>query len=279
MIASTGDMDNLANESSTGEAFGALSISPRERASPQNEAGDCPKKQTPPAAADTLASSPRSGHIRFHDQVQIIEYIPTRSDLLESEKQMVWWGPNDYFEFQATAEGISTAAQGNRRMTVGLDEAYRMAEELAKISDDEDLLELEFQKLPVQSQRFKGLAQWCTHGHTRRGLEKAVSRRHCNFRRSLMRKANEDVCNLQTLSPPELRIEAEKRSRVARIFARMMGEADAMAARHKGNVMMRRWSGQGPFNRESNDEDFPHDSPGAYQRSMSLPGSSDPSFR
>jgi len=89
----------------------------------------------------------------------------------------------------------------------------------------------------------QGLAQWCTHGHSRRGLERWGSQLYAAFRGSNRSRSNSYIVSLQNqMSADGLRAESLNRTRASRLFARMMGEADATAvARSQFNPLLRQW--------------------------------------
>jgi hypothetical protein len=87
----------------------------------------------------------------------------------------------------------------------------------------------------------QGLAHWCTHGHSRRGLERWGSQYHGTSRTDATDSSKSTVVNLN-LSGDELAREASRLSLSSRVFARMMGEADEAAA-IRTHTELRRWSG------------------------------------
>jgi len=170
--------------------------------------------------------------LRFAPEiVQVVEFLPTRAELSDSETRAFWWLPEDYEEFKLTAKLICKEVRRNTKYTAGLDAAYRRATRAAVTIDDENDDEIEgvLKNLNLDL----GLAQWCTHGHSRRGLERWGSRMHGLNRGEHAEDAKTEIVKLGDILDDMdlLRLEAEKRTRVSRIFARMMGEADAVAAR------------------------------------------------
>lgn len=90
---------------------------------------------------------------------------------------------------------------------------------------------------------FQGLAHWCTHGHSRRGLERWGSLYHCSSRNKGADLCKSTVIKL-SLTSDELALEASRLSLSSRIFARMMGEADEVAS-FRTHTELRRWSDMG----------------------------------
>ncbi len=99
----------------------------------------------------------------------------------------------------------------------------------------------------------QGLLQWCAHGHSRRGLERSCSK--SLFKRwEYTKRVRETIIAMSKLSHSQpsssindenLRQISEKESRLPRLFARLMGEADAGALTRSNSDIMRRWSDVG----------------------------------
>mmetsp|Transcript_3411 Transcript_3411/g.5017 ORF Transcript_3411/g.5017 Transcript_3411/m.5017 type:complete len:348 (+) Transcript_3411:64-1107(+) len=216
--------------------------------SPQSDEGSCGDSVsvgvTETMANDQIESSelsrrnPRrkcTKQVRFAPEiVQVLEFLPTRAELSDAETRTFWWLSEDYDEFKLTAKLICKEVRRNTKYTAGLDAAYRRATRAAFTIEDEEKADdvegvLEDLNLDL------GLAQWCTHGHSRRGLERWGSRMHGLSRGEHAEDAKTEIVKLAYVidDMEQLRIEAEKRTRVSRIFARMMGEADSVAAKKK----------------------------------------------
>lgn len=191
--------------------------------------------------------------LRFQDNHHVVAYLPLPSEIEDSQRRDMWWGAQDYENFSIMARNIARETRRHRSLSIGLDEAYKKAAKASRIVD-ESTIELAVEKLtgnsvslsyqltqqlfrscenvPLTTVCFppkKGLHGWCTHGHSRRGLERWISRLHSACRSDDASTAKSRVVHLQDMDSEELRQESLARSRTARLFARLMGEADRAA--------------------------------------------------
>jgi len=168
-----------------------------------------------------------------------------------------------------TAKGIAKQVRRHSRMTIGLDEAYKRTQKIAyKLDDEESTLKV-MEKLSLDS----GLMQWCAHGHSRRGLERIGSRLHAMSRsrkEAALMEMILDRCpsSLDDDKQENWRHQIEKITRTSRIFARMIGEADAVAATRQ-DTYMRRWSDLG--SRTANNRQMEQAYSNPFHRIRSLP--------
>mmetsp|Transcript_13595 Transcript_13595/g.20547 ORF Transcript_13595/g.20547 Transcript_13595/m.20547 type:complete len:249 (-) Transcript_13595:316-1062(-) len=210
-------------------------------------------------AVDTAASTPRAGsrsswpfvveekrQIRFNEKPTIIALIPKLSELSDEELKDVWWDHDDYDHFKLTTRAICKEIRRYESQTSGLNAAYLRARHGAnsfqrakrrspnQFNDDDDIE-------PVVERLGKtdtGLVQWCTHGQLRRGLEKWGSKAH--IARSKDSRVQKNAIIESELRGDDLRKISLVQSQPSRIFARLMGEADSVAATTEN---IRRWSG------------------------------------
>jgi len=150
----------------------------------------------------------------------IVAEVAALRDLDEDQKRSLWWSLSDYEVFSDTARNICKEVRRCPSLTSGLDEALRKAVRNSKQTEYDGKLQL----VPHD----QGLTHWCTHAHSRRGLERLASSFHCKSRNAGVVLTKSSVLNL-SLCGDELAKEASRLSLHSRIFARMMGEADAAA--------------------------------------------------
>mmetsp|Transcript_35699 Transcript_35699/g.53219 ORF Transcript_35699/g.53219 Transcript_35699/m.53219 type:complete len:297 (+) Transcript_35699:247-1137(+) len=232
-----------SNSSNGNDEFGPLSA--LSRSDQEDRVDNSGVVESKDADADdderTVTTHNSSNSVKFDANVEIIELIPLPDELSQEERQSVWWTMDDYQEFSETAHHICKEVRRHGALTTGLDEALKRSERAAKMVDESRVEEV-ITKISADP----GLAQWCTHGHSRRGLERSGSRYHNSFRG--VQAQDTRACALlfqSNLSREELRTEYLLRSRSARIFARLMGEADAIAATRTPTMALRRWSDLG----------------------------------
>lgn len=93
----------------------------------------------------------------------------------------------------------------------------------------------------------QGLALWCAHGHSRRGLERSGSSLHSCRRSERIRRSHRTIVDesKQGVDDEELRRISEQETLLPKLMARMLGEADAAAVKTLGTSFMRRWSDLG----------------------------------
>eukprot|EP00543_Licmophora_paradoxa_P015315 CAMPEP_0202460944 /NCGR_PEP_ID=MMETSP1360-20130828/46714_1 /ASSEMBLY_ACC=CAM_ASM_000848 /TAXON_ID=515479 /ORGANISM="Licmophora paradoxa, Strain CCMP2313" /LENGTH=246 /DNA_ID=CAMNT_0049082807 /DNA_START=21 /DNA_END=761 /DNA_ORIENTATION=- len=193
------------------------------------------------------------------DSPYVIEYLPQLIELTRSEKCAIWWNRAEYDHIGDTARSICKEIRRHcATMTIGLEEAYRQSRN-ASNEIEEYRMEEVIEQLSLNS----GLAHWCTHGHSRRGLERWSSNSLGDSRISDAGRVKKQIVNGQNnFTAEELRQHYLRLSRCARIFARLMGRADAIAM--AAATSSRRWSdfgGAAALQRRRS----------SYQRTSSLP--------
>jgi hypothetical protein len=218
----------MRRENGLGETEASCSSERREEEK-QAQSSDTSTEAT---AAQTSTSRRK---VRFHPSIsQVVVTLPTLREIDEDQKRRLWWSLSDYEVFTDTARNISREVRRHPGLTSGLDEAFRKA---LLASKHVDQVEEAMQQIPLDP----GLAHWCTHGHSRRGLERWGSQYHGTSRTDATDSSKSTVVNLN-LSGDELAREASRLSLSSRVFARMMGEADEAAA-IRTHTELRRWSG------------------------------------
>jgi hypothetical protein len=141
----------------------------------------------------------------------------------------MWWSHEEVECMISKATYSADESRKNKVLVDALDQALRDArrsallfnsninDSLVKVLNDETLLYL-----------------WCHYGHSRRGLEKMVSRVHQTTRDNIVRKARSNVIALSRsgATPEVVQAAYEKASQSSVIFANMIAAADAQAALH-----------------------------------------------
>jgi len=212
-----------------------------------NDLYDGSEPDNPTKAATSLTSKQPSSRcckrVRFNSEPPQI--IPNILCFDEDQIRKLWFTSADYEAISQTVKGIAKQIRRHPRMTIGLDEAYKRTEKIVDKLDDEESTLKVMKRLSLDS----GLLQWCAHGHSCRGLERIVSRLHSTSRSRKEASLTEmilDCCpsSFDDDEQENWRHQIEKITRTYRIFARMIGEADAVAVTRQ-NTYMRRWSDLG----------------------------------
>ena len=215
----------------------------------------------------TITGRIRTKRVNFSAaQPQVLEFVKPSSIMTEEEKKDIYWQPSDYEYFRGTAQIL---ARQIRRLSLEEDDnnkksysntmtrIYEISHMLSSYpisSDDESQSNL------VPSRDLKLLSEWTKLSHARRGLEKWAVESHARNRPYARVIHNQSVLTAQEvlrrrhqmdhsqISREEKRDEStifvkpketqdalylceisEKYSRHARLFAEIMGSADAAA--------------------------------------------------
>ncbi len=166
--------------------------------------------------------------LRFAPPV-IVEYLP---ELSSSERRAVWWSPEEVECMISKASYSAEESRKNKVLVDALDQALRDARRSALLANSHTTDDTIVTMLPAD----QGLKLWCQYGHSRRGLEKNVSRVHQTTRNNIVKKALSKVVTLSRSvaiaenGAEEIRMAYEKVSRSSVMFAQMIAMADAQAA-------------------------------------------------
>lgn len=186
-------------------------------------------KESPPCYADEEYNF-YGAFSNFHSQEMSV------SDL--------WYGQRDFARFQRQAQHDAAAIQWNSEAKFHLDaltESHtivcRLANQIRKLNEKQgDCRDKEaflwsqiFQRIEVPE---TGLVQWCLTSF--RGLERFASS-HIRHSKSSARRKMWRELELQDSSPEDLAVRMQRRSQTSRLFARMVGLADELAARRYAN--------------------------------------------
>jgi hypothetical protein len=160
----------------------------------------------------------------------VIEYVTVQSELSTDEQSSVWWHQDDIDDFLKNALKNSTDAMKHKLLMDGLDRALHNSrpQHALKLNHDE-----KYDEYLRTVQEDRGLTLWCRYGHSRRGLERVCSRLHFESRAYAAEKGRAEIVRLSRASvdKEELRQVSERCAFFAKVFARMIAEADAIAAR------------------------------------------------
>lgn len=81
-------------------------------------------------------------HVRFTSTPpQIIALLPLPTEMALEERNAIWWTSQDYQVFNETAKSISKEVRKHRKLTSGLEEACRRAEQASRSLQQEDRVE------------------------------------------------------------------------------------------------------------------------------------------
>ncbi len=167
-----------------------------------------------------------SRHVHFSSQIVEIS-SPSAPSLSLSEDDIAsrWWTPMEMTQFRQSAKQSSRDSRLKPWMTKSFERAYSRSRRVAELCDDENesKLLLELQNIKVTDD----LVDWCQFGHRKRGLERWSSIPHNALRSHQVTAAKRQVLALNDAIL--IRRTSEKFSRTARVFARLVGQADAEA--------------------------------------------------
>jgi hypothetical protein len=184
------------------------------------------KPLVPPIITITPQHKSKRKKVRF-SRDEIVQYVTARSEMTLEETKSIWWSPAEMQEFRHTAKIISRETRGAEWMIRSLEESCNIARQIAKSCSDEMLME---EKTWEHLEPRQDLVDWCRYGHSRRGMERWFCKAHKEIRADTTSKARRRILEMQRCDDDFLRRISERFSRSSRIFARLIGEADAKAA-------------------------------------------------
>jgi hypothetical protein len=166
--------------------------------------------------------------VRFAEAApQIVCYVEARSDLTTEEMNNTWWSPTAMKEFFLSAKTLSKEAQRSNFMVTGYEQAYETSAVLSQ--KGKTALPSTLEHVQVH----QDLLDWCRFGHSWRGLERSSCVMHNDARTVVTKSARCVVFEMMkrgNLDARVIRRYYERASRSSKIFARIMGEADALAS-------------------------------------------------
>lgn len=162
--------------------------------------------------------------VRFSDHVVInSDYaLPSTDDTQNS-----WWNTSELDQFRHSARLSSTDTSEKPWMMKSFERAYKRSKRIAEIFEDESILHSKMCEIKVPEE----LTDWCRYGHLKRGLERWSSNSHNSARGYSVSKARKRITEMNANDIIFVRQESERNSRTSRVFARLMGQADANAIR------------------------------------------------
>lgn len=173
---------------------------------------------------------------------EIVEYL---TELNSDERRAYWWSPQEVDCMMSKASYSAEESRKNKVLVDAVDQALREARRtalMANHSHDNTISPIPSFDNMSTTTTDQGLKLWCQYGHSRRGLEKAVSRIHQTTRNNIVKKARSKVIELSQQqqqhagagsddnSEDVIRSTYEKASRSSVLFAQMIASADAQAA-------------------------------------------------
>ncbi len=163
--------------------------------------------------------------LRFASAV-VIDFLPIIS---EAERRASWYSEEEMECMISKASYSADESRRNKVLLDALDQALRDARRLAlaQNANQDDAV-------PSVSGDRDFLYLWCQYGHSRRGLERLVSRNHQITRTNIIKKVRSIVLTLSRsgAEADQIRTTSGKASRSSLVFAQMIATADAQAALH-----------------------------------------------
>eukprot|EP00549_Striatella_unipunctata_P009295 CAMPEP_0118709466 /NCGR_PEP_ID=MMETSP0800-20121206/22661_1 /TAXON_ID=210618 ORGANISM="Striatella unipunctata, Strain CCMP2910" /NCGR_SAMPLE_ID=MMETSP0800 /ASSEMBLY_ACC=CAM_ASM_000638 /LENGTH=241 /DNA_ID=CAMNT_0006613179 /DNA_START=163 /DNA_END=888 /DNA_ORIENTATION=+ len=172
----------------------------------------------------------RMRRVRLSDDVKV---IPPPEPFTPQEVRATWWQKEDYAVFKKTSKMIAMELRYHNLA----DQCLRTAYDRACSASIGFMADNEIEEYLRNTKRDEDLVHWAQRPN-RRGLERWASKKHGSARevdsilgvKVLLREQRRQR-NEEDYSPEKLARVAEKASRTARIFARMMAQADAVPLR------------------------------------------------
>ncbi len=166
--------------------------------------------------------------VRFAvDAPQVVCYVAARCELTTEEMNNTWWSPAAMKEFFVSAKTLSKEAERSNFMVTGFEQAYETSAVLSQKG------KVALQATLEHVQVHQDLLDWCRFGHSWRGLERSSCVMHNDARTVVAKTAQCIVFEMMkrgNLDARVIRRYYERASRCSKIFARIMGEADALAS-------------------------------------------------
>jgi hypothetical protein len=160
--------------------------------------------------------------LRFSPPV-VVAYLP---EISNDEKRAAWWSQEESACIISKALYSADESRKNKVLVDTLDQALRHARRSALALNNN-----ERDSAPELLTEQRLLSLWCQYGHSRRGLEKMVSRVHQTTRDNIVIRTRSKVVALSHsgADPEKIRAVSEKGSRSSAVFATMIATADAEA--------------------------------------------------
>jgi hypothetical protein len=166
-----------------------------------------------------------SKNVRFALEPTVFALVTARSELTTEEMNDTWWTHADMKEFFRSAMTLSKDAQRRDFMLAGVKHAYESSKYMASSQKGKTALQKRLENIQID----QNLLDWCRFGHSWRGLERASSVAHNEARTHIAQKARSVVFDMELDMDADVIGRAyERASRSSKVFARVMGEADAM---------------------------------------------------
>lgn len=181
-------------------------------------------ESTSSVSASTSLSTTTSSRRRVRFSRNLFEISP-ESFPEKVEANSRWWSPTEISQFRHNAKLSSREARKKTWMTNAFERSYKRSTRIALVQEDETKL----QKVLHEIMPNQELMDWSRFGHCKRGLERWSSKLHNAARSEVVTELRRTVLEMNGCDLQLIRYESERLSRVSRIFARLMGQADAEA--------------------------------------------------
>ncbi len=155
---------------------------------------------------------------------QVVEYVTARSDLTVEETNNTWWSPAAMAHNMRDAKALSKEAQSSGFMVAAFEKAYEVSKVMANTSGSFDDVQVE-----------QDLVDYCRFGHCFRGLERSSSKLYNRARYSASSHARKGVIELTKQGADKYYVRGvyERATLSSKLFAHVMGEADAVACKSR----------------------------------------------
>ncbi len=165
----------------------------------------------------------------FGPEIIVVTYAD-RFSVEEMSKK--WWSPMELTQLRYTAKASSRETPQKTWMTKSFRKAHNRSRQIASCYEDESKLRIKLQNIKSSQE----LQDWCQYGHCKRGLERLSSQSHNEARSQAVKEARSRVVAMKGCDALLIQETSEYLSRTSRIFARLMGQADADAVENLTSV-------------------------------------------
>lgn len=152
-------------------------------------------------------------------------------------KETIWWSSHVLRQSHQEARNLCLEARQKSWMVKGFEDAFDSAQKAAASETDDESI----QQLLNTTFASTEVLDWCRYGHSWRGLERPSSTKNDKSRCDVQRLARKAVLENSESDPNLIRSLYQRASLPAKVFARVMGEADALAvAQGRERLLLKR---------------------------------------
>ena len=178
---------------------------------------------------------PRRVQFAFEGLAQV-RYVESHRNMTNQEWTNTWWSKSEFQAIKLSAKFASDTIRIDSKKSIGrIDDLHTASIRLSSALDSKKAVR-KFMKRPLKYSEAEAeeISEWAVKRGTGRGLEKYISDRHSVDRVEIARMARKNVVFMsqrQKSRPDKIASYYRDYSQSCKIYARFMGEADAIAAK------------------------------------------------